>query len=208
MTVFTLPSFSNFIGIATKLILFLLGCVTISFVLWCLTSGFFRDLRASIQSIKGMSKKTEFLMRAIVPTLIRPLETHDAKLQGLESRFIDIVLSDEYTTMKSPKELNGKGNYLLNDSKVFKIVDENLEPLIQKLESQQLKTLFDVQQRSLCSLRRLESEDEESFAHIKNYLYSHPDKCLNEILYVGSLYLRNKYRDTHKELSEELEHVL
>jgi len=165
-------------------------------------NSFIDDVRPDLDCYKKMAKTVNEFMRKVLPTVLRGLEDQKIVETGCEKSLIEII-SSPYITPDSAKQLNDSGMDLLKNSQMQKIIDANLDSLIQKLEKQNLKSLFDVEVHSLCILRRM--KDEKAITFLKNYIYNNPEKNINDILFVGSIYLRNKYAESHPKILEEVE---
>jgi hypothetical protein len=194
-----LPSFQVSLDLAIKLIVFLLGCIALFFVFACLVSGKVRGLLDSIQTLVRAADKWNAVLVTILPTVLHGLEDNKVIEGGSESKLISII-SSEYTTAESPRKLNKKGTLLLENSNMRDIVDSNIDSLTEQLEHEKLDNLLDLEQRCLCVLRRMKNPP--GMARLKNYVWTNPELNIYYLLFVGSLYLRDRYLERHPEVLE------
>lgn len=194
---FVLPSFQNCLDLGIKLIIFLLGCITLFFVFLYLVTGRFRSLSDSLRVILNTTERLNDIMTRTVPRVLHGLEKKDFADSGSESELIRIM-SSQYTTRESPLKLNSRGKDLLESSGTRKVIDSNLDSLIEDMEKEKLDNLLDIELRCLCVLKR--KKDDKEFISAKNYAWNNSNISINNIFYVGSIYLRDKYIEKHPEL--------
>lgn len=107
----------------------------------------------------------------------------------------------------SPRQLNATGLELFQISGADKILKENMETLINKIEACNPTTAYDVEQQAYAIL--LESSFDAWFAPIKNYIYNHPvfngnlNLNIETFAFVMSLPLRNEFLKRHPEILAE-----
>ena len=113
----------------------------------------------------------------------------------------------EWAEAGSPLKLSGAGEKLREGSRIDLIVSENSEKLIAILEKQKLDTALDVQERSFTVLADFILSDPVLSKKVKNFVFNNP-KVGNrnigfpDVIFVGSILLRDRYLDKHKELKE------
>lgn len=118
----------------------------------------------------------------------------------------------EYSAKQSPRRLNKLGEELLKRSGGDRFISENLDFFVRKLEELAPKTALDVEYYSSAVL--LANTNEDIFIPLKVWVYNEPtreviddagnkkiqDVSLNDVVYVMSLPLRDKYLELHPEL--------
>ncbi len=111
----------------------------------------------------------------------------------------------DWATQNSPLELNPKGRSLADTSGVSKIVEDNLPSLMDRLERLKLKTAYDVQNKAFFELGSFVLQTPDIEKKLKDFVFNNPSfggKNIGfpDVIFVGSLLLRNKYLEKHKEL--------
>ena len=118
-----------------------------------------------------------------------------------------------FSKKKSPRELNDAGKQLFDDIDGGKFLDENGGFLIECIEKKTPKTALDAEEASLQVL--YDNMDADMFIAMKNWVYNSPSRkiiidgnekdyviTMNDVCFVLSLPLRNRYLDTHPELRQ------
>lgn len=108
------------------------------------------------------------------------------------------IIANKYAPAHSPRELNEKGKAILEESGIRQIIDNNIQGFIDYLNQKKLSTPLDVEQQCFYALKEIDGT--EIINPIKIYLYSHPNQEINSIFFIGSIYLRNKYKEKHPDL--------
>lgn len=108
----------------------------------------------------------------------------------------------------SPVKSTGLGEKILKESGLKKVIDDNKERFIKKIELLKSKTAYDVENNAFDVL--FEESSNDSFNVIKNWLYENPEYEYNNnvkfivdltmVVRIGRIYLRDLYLDKHKEL--------
>jgi len=151
-----------------------------------------------IGNFNKTSKIINVFCNEVLPGYMEGCEKQGILPKGSLVRWTGIVAND-YAPGNSPRELNEKGQAILEASGIKKIIDDNFPMFISSLERKDLKTALDIEEQSFYIL--LEEKDNKIMYPIKDYLYRHPDKeDIIPIFFTGSIYLRNKYKDKHPEL--------
>lgn len=120
-------------------------------------------------------------------------------LHGLENK-------PDWSTANSPISLSEKGRALLVESGINAFIGDKEGDLIKKIDDLKPTTAYDVQKFSYSVLRGLVFDNTDMHNKIKDFVYHNPEfKGSNvdvpDVLYVGSIELRDKYLSTHQELS-------
>jgi hypothetical protein len=157
----------------------------------------FRNKFKTFQAIKSMANMANAFMTKILPDILQGLEKKQFAKEGTLAEWTKIVGS-EMCIIKSPQQLNERGEQLLNNSGIKKAIDQNLKMLLEKLERKKPQNLLDVEKYALYILR--DEEDESVTNTLKNYLYNNPNETFNTVLFVGSVYFRNLYLQKHPEM--------
>jgi len=154
-----------------------------------------------------------------------PCDEHKRNFVSIGSRLDKIDLKFDYIDEKkdkakilelalrhSPLRLTTKGTDFLTNSGGKKLLDENIDFFISKLEATEPMTPYDVENNA--SNVVLECSSLPMFNPVKNFLYFTPKLGLNEkdeeptmftVAYVMGLYLRDIYIEKHPEIMPEME---
>lgn len=183
-------------------IFYLLGIIAITLTLIIFICAFFRGWFKTIQFLHKGSKILIAFMDKVLPSILEGMEKKKIIESGTLKKWTEIIASD-YALARSPKDLSEAGNRLLEESGVRKIVDDHLNQFIENLEKLNLKSAYDVEQKSFYILKGLEKSNIS--IPLKNFLYQNPTflgkpVSFNDIFFVGGLYLRDKYLEKHPEL--------
>lgn len=113
--------------------------------------------------------------------------------------------ADGWAIPGSPLKLSESGKILLKKSTVDKIVGENIEDLILKIEELKLSTAYDVQDKSFLVLAEFVLRTSNLEKEIKDFVFNNPvvekrNIGFRDVIYVGSLLLRDEYLKRHPEL--------
>ena len=113
----------------------------------------------------------------------------------------------EWAVGNSPLELNPKGNKLARESGILKAVEDNVSILIDSIEKLKLRTAYDVQVKAFSELGSFILKTPSLEKEIKDFVFNNPtfegkNIGFPDVIFVGSLHLRNKYLDKHPKLKE------
>lgn len=117
-----------------------------------------------------------------------------------------------FSAKLSPRQLNQNGIELLNDCGGNDFLNSNMDFYIDKIEKLQPKTALDVEDMALAVLQTHTNED--MFIPIKSWIYNAPSRelqnqdgstrtqevDLDDVIFVLSLPLRDKYLEKHPEI--------
>ncbi len=111
----------------------------------------------------------------------------------------------DWAKTRSPLRLNKAGSDLSKASGMEKMVKDNINELLIDLEERNLETAYDVQQESFDVVEDLITSEKEYEKELKNFLFNNPKfkgKMVDpaDLVFVGSLILRDAYLDRHEEL--------
>lgn len=128
---------------------------------------------------------------------------------------IDADMINKLVKKNSPFKITPVGKVIFEKSGAKKVMDENIDKLINMLEGTYPKTPYDVEDNASNIL--IQNVGDDLFNDIKNYLYYSPDKIkvidpntgteihvslsIHAIIKVMSIYLRDKYFEKHPELN-------
>lgn len=115
----------------------------------------------------------------------------------------------DFSEKHSPRKLNANGELLFSDIKGEEFLDENGAFLLDEIAKLNPKTALDVENMALAVLRV--NSDKDFFVRLKNWVYNAPtreivkedgsainkDITLDDVLFVISLPLRDRYLSTH-----------
>lgn len=121
----------------------------------------------------------------------------------------------DFSEKRSPRKLNANGDLLFSDIEGERFLDENGAFLLDEIAKLNPKTALDVENMSLSVLRV--NSDKDFFVRLKNWVYNAPareivkedgstinkDITFDDVLFVISLPLRDRYLAGHPEISVE-----
>ncbi len=141
------------------------------------------------------------------------LDIHNASMEMqkcLDGNFenytpIHMLEKLRWSTPHSPLDLNEAGEKLFKESKMDELMKGNMPKLIKLLDERKPDNRLDAQKLSFDILAKYIIEKKELLRQIKEFVYEHPKFEGNElnvadIIYVGSLVLRDEYLEKHSEL--------
>ncbi len=153
----------------------------------------FADSKAAICRIEG---QLDLLVKTLIPKQKKRIQRAAPCFSGKHS----------------PRQLNQNGVELLKDSGADKFLDANMDFFIKKMEVIAPKTAYDVE--DLASTVLLAESDDDIFIPLKSWVYNAParqlknddgttkmqDIELDDIIFVMSLPLRDRYLKLHPEI--------
>lgn len=153
----------------------------------------FADSRAAVSRIEG---QLDLLVKTLVPKQKKRIERSAPAFSGKHS----------------PRQLNQNGIELLKDSGADKVLEANMDFFIKKMEVIKPKTAYDVE--DLASTVLLAESNDDIFIPLKSWVYNAPtrelknddgsvkmqDVELDDIIFVMSLPLRDKYLELHPDI--------
>lgn len=154
-----------------------------------------------LKPFSKMANTVNIFMAEMLPSILEKFESKDLCPDGTLVKWVTLISKDKIS-ISSPKILNEKGKKILEESGIKEIIDNNKSELIKKLKDKKIKNLLDIEKQSFYVLKSLEKR--EVFVPIKNYLYNNPDSYIEAILFVGSIYLRDKYFKEHPTLLNKM----
>ncbi len=118
-----------------------------------------------------------------------------------------------YSAKRSPRQLNQNGIELLSDCGGNDFLNANMDLFLRKIEKLQPKTALDVEDMALTVLQTNTNED--IFIPLKNWVYNAPSRVLknpngstrtqdvdlDDVIFVMSLPMRDKYLELHPEVT-------
>lgn len=123
------------------------------------------------------------------------------------------VSSSTFSEKKSPRKLNNNGNKLLAEVRGDEFLQENGRFFLDEIAKLEPKTALDVENYALSVL--LANSERQEFNRLKNWVYnassleitdgsgsvSHKDISMEDVLFVLSIPLRDRYLAGHPEVS-------
>lgn len=187
-------------------------------------------LAASFQSMRDKVKKVDDLPCAHHTTKLEKHDDQFADTRAMLSRIggqLELLVQNSieksngkirkrnapaFSTKHSPRHLNANGVELLKDCGGEDFLKANTDFFIKKLEALQPKTPLDVEDMALALLQA--HTNENMFIPLKNWVYNAPtrelqnedgttlkqDVELEDVIFVLSLPLRDRYLELHPEL--------
>lgn len=151
------------------------------------------DSRAAVSRIEG---QLDLLVKTLIPK---------------QKKRIERAASD-FSGKNSPRQLNANGKLLLQDSGADLFLKQHADFFVNKMESLAPKTAYDVE--DLASTVLLAESNNDIFIPLKSWVYNAPtrvltnpdgstsqkDIILDDIIFVMSLPLRDRYLELHPEI--------
>jgi len=167
----------------------------VALILVCLFGGYLWLLKPDIKKIK---------------TTVTDL--HNATRENQQTVFpkkkpLHFLEKLTWSHANSPLQLNKRGKTLLEKSGMDRIVESNMPRLIKLLLETKPQTSYDVQENAFHVLSGFVSDEEKISKQVKTFIYNTPQIDEKEIgipdlVYVGSLVLRDQYLKEHSEIKE------
>ena len=103
---------------------------------------------------------------------------------------VDLMWKDRLAPSHSPRQLNDRGNAVLNDSGIRQIIDEKKVLLTDWVKQRHPSTAYDAEQMILAAVNALPEKDPELTARLKEGAFR-VGADIPSLLFVGGIYLRN-----------------
>ena len=117
-------------------------------------------------------------------------------LKGVRGRF-DVVESrvgdlwaDRLAPARSPRQLNERGNKILEESGIKKIIDEKKDDLLKMIKEKNPASAYDAEMVIATVMEELPKHYPDLIEHLKQGAF-YVGADLDAVLFVGSIYLRN-----------------
>ena len=162
---------------------------------------FFRDKMETYKSLKMMAFTVNTFMSGYMSDVLKGFEKQDIVEEGKSDDWLKATSAYRYASPQSIKKLNSDGMKVLKKSGIQQIIDSNLEPLIKELNQKKPESALDVENQAYLTLKDKAIKDWS--VPIKNYVYTHSAISASDVIFIGSIYLRDKYLGAHTELQVE-----
>ena len=143
-----------------------------------------------------MANTVNNFMSEILPSILLGFEKRDIVAEGTLSNWATIMTRELFTN--SLKRLNEMGQKFLEESGIKQIIDNNVDNYIKILSEKKPESIYDIEEQSFYILK--EEKIIKDSIPIKNFLYNESQVGIDMILFVGSIYLRDKYFEKHPEI--------
>lgn len=150
--------------------------------------------------IMKMAKTFNAFTSEILPSLLEYFEKKDLAPKDTLINWTRLISSDSFS-VSSPKQLNAFGQKLLEESGMKEIIDNNIDKFLEKLKKEGPQISQDVENLSFYVIKEIENT--ETDVPLRNYIYNNSDMNMHSIIFVGSIYLRDKYFEKHPKLFEK-----
>lgn len=147
--------------------------------------------------IRNLAITGNAFAKKVLPGVLEKFEEKEIAPKGTLKSWTEIV-SDEFFRSHSPKRLSERGEKILRNSGIEKIIDDHYDLLVVEMEKHDPTNAIDVEEAAFYTL--IQYEDTEVMKPIINWLYNNPNMELNTVVFVGSFYLRDKYLAEHSEI--------
>ncbi|QQS20881.1 MAG: hypothetical protein IPL87_05055 [Candidatus Moraniibacteriota bacterium] len=143
--------------------------------------GFYADIRRAIADIRILKNN----VRAIANSL--------AKSPNIE---FDHSLLKEY----SPLQLTEKGEEFLEAKAFDHIFRDNKDVFFASISADKPSSKYDVETSAYKTIFAL--LEQPFFNPVKKFYYEHPNESIQSFAKVGSIFLRDRYLESHPEITE------
>jgi hypothetical protein len=189
--------------------------IIVAFIVWAIAYFYFVRFRSIENGIKNVPCKSDRGYCESLNLLTTTLNSMADDIKGISNYIIrrDGNAVDELSKKCCPFQLTDIGWLLLEDSNAQKCIDDNLSFFIDEMKKIQPKVALDVENCSLSIL--CENINNDFFNEIKNFVFHAPCPykknrdgkeivitapiTINNVLYVMSIYLRDKFLDKYPE---------
>lgn len=135
----------------------------------------------------------------VMPSMLEGFEKKELVPKGTLREWASLTTENRFS-VSSLRQLNEKGQKLLEESGMKKIIEDNVDNLLSRLEEEEVESPREVEMKSFYILKEI--EDTKIATPIKDYLYDNLSEEINAIFLLGSIALRDKYLEKHSELLE------
>jgi len=104
---------------------------------------------------------------------------------------VEILWQDKLAPANSPRQLNERGNDILDKSGIKAIVDEKKPKLLDLVKAKEVKTPYDAEKAIKEIMKQLPLHCPDIVDKLKNGAFE-TGSDIESILFVGSIYLRNQ----------------
>jgi hypothetical protein len=117
-------------------------------------------------------------------------------LKDIRERFsvvevkVDSLWKNEYAPANSPRQLNTKGNKILEESGIKEIVEKDREKLMELVKKRDIKNAYDAEERIFKIMMNLPKHCPEVVDELKTGAFN-AGVDLDAVLFIGGIHLRN-----------------
>lgn len=176
------------ISIITGL-LTILGTLAVVCVAWGKMKEFTKNLKNNFSEFKADNKETLDEVKKDYKSINRSIIDIDKTTEKMKEK-VDLLWKERIATSASPMILNKRGLKILNDSGIKNIIDEKIEDLHQQVKDKKPRNAYWVQEYTKTVLYKLR-KNPDLLPELETSAYNSGED-IDTILFVGSLYLRDK----------------
>ena len=131
----------------------------------------------------------------VLDSVEKTVENMERTIENIRDRFIIVeervktLWKDEVAPAGSPRQLNGRGNNILNGSGIKEIIEARKEDFVAKLKAKELNNPYDAEQSTLQIVNELKN-DADVVEKLKNGAFF-VGADIDTVLLVGGLHLRD-----------------
>ena len=103
---------------------------------------------------------------------------------------VELLWKDKLAPVTSPRQLNDRGNSILNDSGIKEIIGEKKDQLLTLIRLKGATNAYDAEAAILGVVKELPTHCPDKVEAIKNGAFK-VGASIEDVLYVGGIYLRN-----------------
>lgn len=131
--------------------------------------------------IARIDERTEFI--------VRDLKDIKPKVDDMFPK-VDVLWKDRVAPSYSPRQLNERGNLILEKSGIKEIVDEKKDDLIQTVRGSNISTAYDAEETILSVMENFPTLFPDITEKLKVGAFN-TGSSISDVLLVGGIYLRN-----------------
>ena len=147
------------------------------------------DIKYIKKEVADIAKEMDSDIKPSIRNLNEKFNKLD-KTVGIMKNKIDIIWVDELARSSSPLQLNERGQKIFDKSGIKKIIKERFEELYQAVKEKNPRNAYWVQEYAKLAVYKLK-QDEKLLPKLEVSAYE-TGTDIDVILFVGSIYLRNK----------------
>ena len=129
-------------------------------------------------------------MQRTLDTEIKPNLTNiRERFAGVESK-VDVLWKDKYAPAESPRQLNEKGQRVLEESGIKQIIDQKKEKLLSLVKEKNPQNSYDAEKQIEAIVMELPKHCPEVISELKTGAFN-AGVNIADVLFIGGIHLRN-----------------
>lgn len=145
--------------------------------------------KADVSAVQTIVTKDVSAVQTIVTKIEPSLQDVRERFVKVEER-VETLWKDRYAPATSPRELNERGNTILESSGIKEIVDSMKSNLLTKVRGQNPDSAYDAERLTLATVANLPKTNPDLLPKLKDGAFR-TGVDIDVVLLVGGIYLRN-----------------